>query len=838
MTEEQEKAVSHKRGPACVIAGAGTGKTTALAERILHLVERRHFDPARILVTTFTRKATAELYRKAYEGLGEHSQQLRISTIDALIGDLARRAAERGLMRSKRLIGQAGERVLLLQSAWETFGDNSYREEWTRRAGQIDLVGLMEKCVRAEMAERREKQGIIGPTKTRLKEIRNRFYFVFDFRVPSYPELKRAAKRYFEKLEALGATGHQLLTIDFLRCLRKHRKLRSELASEFDAILVDEFQDTSDLQAEVLLLLAGSRRNIWVVGDPCQQIYEWRGAGPENIPRFIKKTKAKKYYLTGNWRSTEPILKCAYHFLGRRVPALKKKGMLKPLKSMRSSENEGDEYPVFAGTLDQALFHVKRLLESKPDLSPGDIAVLSRKLDKRTRGEIEKKAPWYGLRVQFHSSRADRALDQTIGNLPDWRPGKALDSLYRHRKIGNLISRSLRRKDFSELRTINPIASAAEALDSTLPPQAFTFREAWPALKKTRAREISGTAAVVGRPDHIQVMTIHAAKGLEFPVVMLMKLGKGSPRSFPNPRDQEDSRLVYVGATRARDGLILVHTMDKPKKTLAAFGRNLVSIRRNRREDRNPKIEAPAVASAPPIIAASHLDLYQQCPLKFAAYHEGRFLPKWTVPQSMGARLHRALEYYLRAGMPDDKKAIAGLFERGFEDGDSPLRKLPRKSVDNMHRAFGSIAKRTRKNTGKVLAVEQRYTYMQGGAGQVEGVVDAVIERRDGVVVLKEWKTSAEVEPSRRRQYELQARAGVLGMAAQRSLQVQRLEITPILRPKNTISIRCDRAFIEQSKEKLEQVFNDLKDRKYEPRRGGHCNRCQLRAHCPAHRRK
>ncbi len=837
LTEEQKKAVSHKEGPACVIAGAGTGKTAALSERIFYLLRERHFDPNRILVTTFTRKATAELCDRAYRHLGEVAQKLRISTIDALILDLAQQAAHRGLMPLARLIGEADQRVLLLQCAWEVFGqaDAYSRSSWTESVDKAGLIGLLESCIRAEIVTAQEKQTIRREIRSKLEELHNWFYLDFNFRIPTFQELKRTVKKYFEKLNELGATDYDLLSKDFLQCLKRHRKIAKEFASEFDAILVDEFQDSSRVQAEILLLLSGKRRNIWVVGDPCQQIYEWRGAGPKNILWFTKKTRAKKYYLTNNWRSTQTILDCAYHFLSSRVPSLKKNGMLKPLNSERSNtNNQGNDLPVLTGALDRALSFIRQLLDLAPDFGANNIAILSRKLDRRTVKEIEEKAKANGLKVQFHSSRADRAMEQTISNPPDWRPGSVLKSLYTHPKIQRLISRSLRKKDFSELRTLRPLATAAEALDSTLPSQAFTFKEAWPALKKTQDREVSVTPAVTSQPHAIQVMTIHAAKGLEFPVVLLMKFGKGSRRSFPNPEKPEESRLVYVGATRARDLLILVHTTDKPNETLSAFGQSLLPIHCNRRESANAKIEAPAVLRTPPIIAATHLDLYEQCPLKFAAYHEGRFLPKWTIPQSMGARMHKALEYYLRAGMPTDSHSVVQCFDRGFQDGDSPLRKLPQKMSDKMKEAYKEIAKSISENTVKVLAIEQRYRYLRGNSGQVEGVIDAVIERRDRAIVLKEWKTSAEITLDKKRPYELQTRAGALGMAMQNSHSVQSVEIVPVFNPENTVSLSYDHVFIDKSNQMLEQVFKDLRDRNYEPRRGNQCKSCQLKPQCPA----
>jgi ATP-dependent exoDNAse (exonuclease V) beta subunit len=676
-----------------------------------------------------------------------------------------------------------------------------------------------------------EKKAAWDLVSTRLRELENALYICLQ--LPSIQQLKRSVKLYFDKLRVLGATDYDLLSLNFLRCLDQHKQFRDELAAQFETILVDEFQDTSSVQAEILLILSGRRRNIWVVGDPCQQIYEWRGAGPDNLVRFIKKTKAKKYHLTGNWRSTQPILNAAFFFLRHRVLSLKRTGMLKLLRSLRTTSDilQGAE-PVYTGTLDRALGAVRTLLDSKHNLKPCNIAILSRKLDRATIKEISEKAERKGLAVQFLSSRADHVMARVLHSPPDFKPGKALDSLYNHYKVKKIVARSLLKREFDVLRALRPLATAAEALDATS--RDFTFKEAWPALKKTQDREVSVTPAVVSQPNALQVMTIHAAKGLEFPVVLLMKLGKGSEKSFPNPKRSEDSRLVYVGATRASDLLIAIHIEKKPRKTLSAFGKALVPIHRIKTQTSHLHIQAPAVTDAPPLIAATHLDYYAQCPLKFAAYHEGRYLPKWSLAQSVGSRIHKAIGFYLKDGMPRDNKRVEQCFNEGFRHADSPLRELSYKTKDRMTRGYQKIVKHIRETSGRVLAVEQRYRYVQGSSGQVEGVIDAVIEQNDGIVALKEWKTFGEVKTDRVHQYQLQARVGAMAMAVQGSMPIQLIESVPIFHPEKTISMGYDESIKDESCQMLEQVFKDLRDRNYEPKKGKHCNQCDFKHECPA----
>ncbi|MGH8278107.1 MAG: PD-(D/E)XK nuclease family protein, partial [Gammaproteobacteria bacterium] len=128
--------------------------------------------------------------------------------------------------------------------------------------------------------------------------------------------------------------------------------------------------------------------------------------------------------------------------------------------------------------------------------------------------------------------------------------------------------------------------------------------------------------------------------------------------------------------------------------------------------------------------------------------------------------------------------------------------------------------------------------YIQGRDGQIDGVVDAVIEYRDGTTVLDEWKCSKEITSDKTRAYTLQASVGALGIAAQNSYAIHRVDIVPVSAPSNTISLGFDNAFEEETREKLDHIFRDLRDRKYKPRKGSYCKSCQLKPQCPIWRKR
>jgi len=235
----------------------------------------------------------------------------------------------------------------------------------------------------------------------------------------------------------------------------------------------------------------------------------------------------------------------------------------------------------------------------------------------------------------------------------------------------------------------------------------FAFSEIFPALRNVQERDIAVTAAVATKADHIQVMTIHAAKGLEFPIVAVMTIGM----SFPKKRNHEDARLVYVGVTRARDCLTLVHTGERTREqtpTLENFESHTAHLAEH---VHHGHIEALTPVPGPPLIAATHLDFYHQCPLKFATFHEGQFLPTWTVAVSLGKRMHKALEHFLSGALQRlDEVHLEECFRNGLEQGD-PLRPcLPRKSVQLLHEKFREIVPLISRKYRKTLAVEQRYS--------------------------------------------------------------------------------------------------------------------------------
>ena len=777
----------------------------------MFLVKERRIKPERIIVTTFTRKATIQLYQRAAQNIDKDAHKLHISTIDSLIWDIAQKAMNDDLLPRRTLLNEYAQRILLFLCVKNRF--SNYKTEYTDSDGcKNNFFGLPRLSDLSEIE-------LYCHNKFLGKTVQKDRYF------------ENIYNDYKHLLAAQETTDYFYLSVALLKLLKRNKSFTRKLISQYDWILVDEFQDTSKIQAEILLLLAGSKRNIWVVGDPCQQIYEWRGAGSDNLSWFIKAAKAKPYYLTDNWRSSQTILDGAYCFLNNRAPYLKKEGMLAQLKARRKTFCNN----IYTGTLPQAFIFIKHLLKQNQNISVGDIALLSRKLNKKSRQEIERLSQKYSINCQFNSSNSDLILTNNIdGLVAYWPAGKALKMFYKQNNIRKILKNSLQKRNFSELRELRPIASAADALDSILPENYYTFNYVWPVLKSIKDRETTVTTAVNRNKSAIQVMTIHAAKGLEFPVVILSKFGEGYQKSFPGPT-HEGARLAYVGATRAKDILYLAHASIKiPTSVLSHFGNNLTIFSEDKNISLGHSISQMKDDATPPLIAASHLDLYEQCPLKFAVYHEGRFLPEWSIEQSIGVRLHKAIEYFLRKSMPEDQKSIDLCFKDGWLHGDAPERNIPENTATTMRQRYLEITDNIIKTTKKVLTIETRYRYLHQNVGQVEGVIDALVINDKGLTVLKEWKMQDEIGSTNLRSYEMQTRVSALAISSQGTYHIDCVDIVPLFKPSNVISIPFNKAFTKDTEFMLDTVFKSINDRKYTVRHGNHCEHCQLKSHCPS----
>jgi DNA helicase-2/ATP-dependent DNA helicase PcrA len=283
----QREAVLTTEGPVLMLAGAGTGKTAALTARLAHLVRSRLAWPSEILCVTFTNRAAREMKERVGQLLGDSVEGMPwLGTFHSIGAKLLRRHAELVGLQSNYTIIDTDDQLRLLKQLIQAEGVDDKRFPARQLAGCID----------------RWKNKGLNPADLDAGE--NESY--------ANGKGQHFYRLYQDRLKALNACDFGDLLLHMLNILRSHPEVLANYQQRFKYILVDEYQDTNQVQYLWLRLLAQTRKNICVVGDDDQSIYSWRGAEVANILRFEKDFPgAKVIKLEQNYRSTPDILAAA-----------------------------------------------------------------------------------------------------------------------------------------------------------------------------------------------------------------------------------------------------------------------------------------------------------------------------------------------------------------------------------------------------------------------------------------------------------------------------------------------------------------------------------------------
>lgn len=380
----QRRAVTHGEGPLLVVAGAGTGKTHVITRRIAWLIATRRARPSEILALTFTERAAAEMQARVDQLVPYGYVDTVIATFHAFGDRLVREfALELGLGGEARLLSRADTLVFLREHLFE-LGLERYRPlaDPTRFLGAFaNLVsrskdegvsvadyeayaaGLREAAAAAEAA---------GAPNVALAELADR-----------QSELARAYGRYEKLMQAAGLLDFGDQVALARRLLGDHPAIRADVQRRFRYVLVDEFQDTNPIQADLVALLVEQHRNITVVGDDDQSIYAFRGAALDNILGFRERyPEARTIVLRRNHRSLAPILAASRRLIRHNDPDRleTREGIDKRLvPARRATRPAAVRHVAFATASDEADWIADRIAESlAAGRRPGEVAVLVR----------------------------------------------------------------------------------------------------------------------------------------------------------------------------------------------------------------------------------------------------------------------------------------------------------------------------------------------------------------------------------------------------------------------------------------------------------------------------
>jgi DNA helicase-2/ATP-dependent DNA helicase PcrA len=599
LNPEQLAAVTAPDGHALVLAGAGSGKTRVLTTRIAWLVRNGLASPAAILAVTFTNKAAREMLTRVAAMLPANPRGMWIGTFHGLSNRLLRAHHREASLPQAFQILDSQDQLAALKRLLKSLGADE--ERFPPREVQQFVNAHKEEGVRAGDVP------VLDERSRRCAE----FYAAYD-----------------EQCQREGVVDFAELLLRSYELLARNEILREHYASRFRHVLVDEFQDTNLLQYRWLKLLAGRGASCFAVGDDDQSIYTFRGARPGNMADFEREFRVEKVIrLEQNYRSHGNILDAANaliannrHRLGKNLwtaagageplrvfeggsdgdearfiveeaRALAREGT--PLARMavlyRSNAqsrviehalfSQGVPYRVYGGLRFFERAEVKHALAylrlvATPEDDNSFLRVVNfppRGVGTRTIEQLQEAARLEGvslLRAVDASSRA-AAFRRLIEALREETRALALVDTVRHlvERSGLLAHYRAERDGADRVENLEELVNAAAAFSQEEREQESGEAADPVTAFLTHAALEAGEHQAAEGQDALQLMTVHAAKGLEFDAVFLSGLEEGL---FPHEQSvtergglEEERRLAYVALTRARDRLYLTHAQTR-----------------------------------------------------------------------------------------------------------------------------------------------------------------------------------------------------------------------------------------------------------------------------------
>ena len=630
LNDQQRLAVVHEDGPLLILAGAGSGKTKTLTHRIAHLVLKQEVFPSRILAVTFTNKAAREMRERLWKLIGESDRDLGSDSKLPAEGSNPPRhfMPWMGTFHSicVKLLRQDGLSIGIPRQF--VIYDDDDRLGLIKQA--IKEIGLTDKDIKPRMvagAISKAKNDMVSPVD--MRDVA---------RGPIQQKIAEIYIIYERQLRNAGALDFDDLLVRTVEMLKTQKDIRDRWRQHFRHILIDEYQDTNAVQYALVKLLINEQRNICVVGDDAQSIYSFRGADYTNILNFERDFPGTVVVkLEQNYRSTDAILEVANSLIEHNVNRTDKKlwtestGGTKPVlwqvyneaeEGMHIAEEISQQadngrsyndmavlyrtnaqsyaleralrerhidYKIVGGLrfLDRAV--VKDLIAYLRLLfQPNDIVSFMRIVNVPKRGigatSLQKFLTWHnqkGGSVIDNLSNADQADSITPRARAQMRTlGIMLSELQRKldQSPAEIIESIIKRTDY--IRYINDSSPQAdERMENigVLISEAKAYVDVETFLEEMALMSSSDDSA----DDQVTLMTLHAAKGLEFPVVFLVGLEEGL---LPHARVfdsggledvEEERRLCYVGVTRAREELFV--TCANSRTQFGQIGYNMPS---------------------------------------------------------------------------------------------------------------------------------------------------------------------------------------------------------------------------------------------------------------------
>jgi len=613
LNSKQKEAVAIMRGPVLVIAGPGSGKTRCLTHRIAYLINQ-NISPYNILAVTFTNKAAQEMKERVSELIKDQSYESipSIGTFHSICLQVLRRHIDKLDYKKNFVIYDSTDQISLtkqilknLQIHPDQFKPNTVREAISRAKDElIDWQTYQEQA--------------------------------HDYFPKTVSKIYQAYQEALQKANAVDFDDLIMLTVQLFQ---KNPDILKKYQNLWQYILVDEAHDTNLSQYTLTNLLADQHQNLWLIADPDQSIYSWRGADFRNILNFEKDyPQAKTIILEQNYRSTQNILKAGHQIITKNIERKDKtlwtKNPAGELINVVETDNQDSEG-------DFLIEEMHKLIRQGYDLS--DFTVLYRtNAQSRAVEEAFLKAnvPYKMVgTVRFYERKEikdilaylklitnpkDLVSCKRIINTPPRRLprfAKDIQELYsltecppnlkifydlmdnfrqvnKEKKLTHLINFIIKKIDYDKYTRDG--SEQGEYRWENIK-ELFTVAEKYDQLEPSLGLEkfleeitlLSSSDEIETNKNLVNLMTMHCAKGLEFPIVFIVGLEEGifpHSRSSLNPEQmEEERRLCYVGITRAKEKAYLTFTRQRklwgqtmvnlPSRFLSDIPNNLIEYR-------------------------------------------------------------------------------------------------------------------------------------------------------------------------------------------------------------------------------------------------------------------
>ncbi len=921
LNKEQLQAIKHGNGPLLIIAGAGTGKTTVITERIKYLIEKKLARPEEILALTFTEKAAREMETRIDIALPYGYTNMWVMTFHSFCERILRQnALHIGLDPRFKLTSEAETTQLIRKNLFK------FKLNYFRPLGNpYKFIGGM----------------IQHFSRLQDEDINTRDYVAWAKKQDDekWFELASAYKTYEELKIKNGLMDFGDLITKTLKLLRDRPNILKEYQKQFKYILIDEFQDTNYSQNKLAILLANKEQNINVVGDDDQSVYRFRGAAVSNIIQFRKNfSKTKVVVLTKNYRSTQEILDRSYDLIQHNNPDRlevvekidKKLISEKKLKGDKLTfihadrvENEADE--VSKEILRQAQDHgydfkdiailVRANNHAEPFsralarhgipyqfLGPGRLFKQSEVIDLisylKVLYNFEDSVSFYRILSSKEFNLDGRQIAE-IGNLArknnislfeaaEKSDGekilKVVEMVHKHlgliskESAGQILyyfleeSGMLKSLAVDEKRALN-ISKFFDKLKSyeVDHPDSNLFNVVdWLDLSAELGESPLAADSDWGEVNAVNIMSVHSAKGLEFPVVFLVNLvSQRFPtierrEQIPIPEElikeilptgdyhlEEERRLFYVGMTRAKDKLYLTaanyYGEGKRDKKLSPFiheslGEIHVNEKQKEKKEKSfldygsPKIEDKIEKKNLEInyLSYSQIETFKVCPLHYKLRYILKIPTQPTASLSFGISMHNTLlEFYelVKNKTKPTEKLILQTLENNWKKEGYTSKFHEQEFLKKGKKFLKEYLEKYPLAKAKVISLEESFIIPIAKNLKIGGKIDRIDDLGNGKIEIWDYKTGANVPTQKEVDKDLQLT--IYAMAQNKKPEDVKLSLYYFETQTKITTTRTVSDLIK-AKEEILKMKDEIEKSNFECSGGFLCQNCEFKMFCQA----